>query len=640
MIWIICAVVCALMMALSLNASLQKDKGSMRIIPVLVCLFIAAYVIYIPIFLKLFDPLSALIGNFIHMLQVVTIDADFLEYNNIVIAEVGNPVFVKLYMVLMGTIHLVLPTTSAVTAVTVLFRCFSTIQLFFANRKRRPLYVFSELNERSLQFAQSLKGVKCDIVFANCNEDSLNNGNEVSRSYIFKEEPISDLKFKITGKKEIHLFCISDNEDESLTCSLELIERLSKIKESAQEHVHIYQFSKYEDFTVYIDSADEGALDVKCINEFETHIYKLFDEHPLFKYADGKIHLLLHGLSPINQVALKTAVWCGQLCGYDMKISVAGVNLKPQIDGLKISAPGIFSSRYDVNFYDCDSEKEVVDAIANHCADANYIIVSEENDNKTMDSGLLLRRLFYKLDPEYKYCPPIFCYVKEPAKFNIVKNLTTAETNPDRKMSYALTPFGSLDKVYTHKEFVDSDLEKIAKNVHLAYEDIFSDGPIDVKDALKRYNVFEVNKRSNRAAALHIRYKLNLIGLDYVDDADAQSVKMGDYFTEEHLEQLAVSEHDRWMAFLEAEGWTTSEKSDVEAYRASGISKGRHNCPLLKMHPYICEYDKLRELSTEIEGKDTTVYDKELILRIPDILGDKWKVSGKRFAIVPLNKDK
>ena len=90
------------------------------------------------------------------------------------------------------------------------------------------------------------------------------------------------------------------------------------------------------------------------------------------------------------------------------------------------------------------------------------------------------------------------------------------------------------------------------------------------------------------------------------------------------------------MAFLETEGWIPSIKEDVYLYRESGISKGRHNCPILKMHPYICEYEKLKDLSLDLEGKDTTVYDEELILRIPDILGDKWNVAGKEYKIIKL----
>ena len=203
-------------------------------------------------------------------------------------------------------------------------------------------------------------------------------------------------------------------------------------------------------------------------------------------------------------------------------------------------------------------------------------------------------------------------------------------------MSYNLTPFGSLDEIYTYEILVDSDLEKLAKNVHLAYEEIFSDGDINVKEALKRYNVFEVNKRSNRANALHIRYKLNTLGLDYTNDPNANEVRPEDFYTEEVLENMSVSEHNRWMAFLETEGWLPAEKNEVIAYRESGISKGRHNCPALKMHPYICAYEELKDLSLELEGKDTTVYDKELIIRIPDILGDKWNSSKKKFKIIKM----
>ena len=44
--------------------------------------------------------------------------------------------------------------------------------------------------------------------------------------------------------------------------------------------------------------------------------------------------------------------------------------------------------------------------------------------------------------------------------------------------------------------------------------------------------------------------------------------------------------------------------------------------------------DKLEELSLDLEGKDTRVYDYELIKKIPDILGDKWGYAKKKFKII------
>ena len=90
-------------------------------------------------------------------------------------------------MFILGALHMAVPAASALTAVTVLFRCFSSMQLFFANILKKPMFVFSELNERSLQLAKSLENIKCDIVFAGSTEDSLKNENESKVGFIFKD---------------------------------------------------------------------------------------------------------------------------------------------------------------------------------------------------------------------------------------------------------------------------------------------------------------------------------------------------------------------------------------------------------------------------------------------------------------------
>ena len=636
MLWIICAILSGLLIALSVATFIKKNKGSMRVVAVLVYLFLATYILYLPAYLESFDFFTGLLGDLVHVLQVATIDADFMEFYSVIQAGFDAKIIANVYSFIQAILHVALPTVSALTAVTVLLRCYSTVQLWFANKGKKQVFVFSEINDRSLSLAKSLKDIKCSIIFANSGEDAYSGYNEGSQKFIFKEEAIDQLKITTTGK-QVHFFCLSKDEDYSLGCTLRLIEKYREICEKDQQNVHIYQFSTSEDFAVFIDSAEKGMLDVQCINEYEKLVYKLFDEYPFPKYTDSKINLLLYGMQTINVVALKTAVWCAQLSGFTLTINVVGVNIDEKIENLKVATPNLFKEPYKINFYDCKSEKQTFDVISDKCIDSNYIIVGGTSDNQTMKTGIELRRLFYKKDEKFSNCPPIFCFVRDNAKTNILKNLATAETNAKRRMSYNLIAFGDHKDVYTYSQLVDSSIEKLAKNVHLAYEEIFSDGPIDVQDALRRYNVFEVNKRSNRANALHIRFKLNLLGLDYAEESQ-EDINLQDYYTEESLDKLAFSEHDRWRAFLESEGWTGAEKSEVEAYRESGISKGRHNCPILKKHPYICEFDKLYDLSMALEGKDTTVYDKELIVRIPDILSDKWNVSGKKYKIIKLEK--
>lgn len=636
MIWIICAVLAILALGLSVGVFLTRRSGSLDMLYILIGLFAATFLVYFPVFMVSYGLLSGCIGNLIHVLRVVTIDADFLEFYEAIKVGCNSRVLFTCYVVLMGIVHVLMPAVSAVSAVTVLFRCFSSVQLAFATSRKKPMFVFSEMNERSLLLAKSLKNIKCDIVFAGSEKDAISTEAIDGLRVIFQDESISELKLRSKRNKEVHLFCISENEDLSLTHCLQLVERLTKLPTPEQSHFHIYHFTKEEDFSAYIDSADKGALDVQCVNEYEMLIYKLLDQYPLYRHASNQIHVLLWGLRPINAIALRAIAWCGQLTGFETRISVVGCQLGGAKERLREKAPGLFDPRYRIAFYDCGSDQECMQTIREKCRDASYVIVAESGDNRTMERGMALRRLFYIEDEKFENCPPIFCYIREPVKTQIVSQLATAESNVKRKMSYDLIPFGSLADVYTYAKLVDSDLEKLAKNVHLTYEEIFSDGPIDVEDALRRYNIFEVNKRSNRANALHIRYKLNLLGLDYTDDPQAEPVQMQAYYTEEKMEQLARAEHDRWMAFLESEGWLPSAKNQVEAYKTSNISRGRHNCPVLKMHPYICPYEDLKELSEELEGKDTTVYDKELILRIPGILGDKWGISGKKYTITKI----
>lgn len=638
MIWVICAVLAVLAMVMAGFFGLNKRFGSLRVVYTLLFLAAATYIFYIPVLSSEYGGVPMIIGGLLNLFRVVSLETNYLDaYQMVWTGLADSPWLAELYLLLLGVIHITMPLVSALTAVTVFLKYFSAIQLRMIQRSKRPLFLFSEVNERTMCLAATLPK-KSKIIFCGCDEDTINSKNDTYRNYVFREESITDISVKHNALRDTYYILISADEDETLGASLELMQEMSQLSEEIQTKLHVFLFSEYQDYAVYVDSAEKGQLDVRCFSECDMLAYQLLDQYPLYRYAkDNVIHVLLHGLSPLNMAFLKAAAWCGQISGYTLKISALGIDIQDEIQELKHKAPSLFADMFHVDFYDCHSNLEIEQTIREHCADAGYIVIDCEMDNQTMETGIMLRRLFYRMDETFQNCPPIFCYIKDAAKYAVLKDLKTAESNPKRKMSYDLTPFGSLDALYVYEEIVDSNLEKLAQNVHLAYEEIFSDGPIDVANALKGYRTFEVNKRSNRANALHIRYKLGMLGLDYTLDSTARPMPFRQLLDDASLKKLAIAEHDRWMAFLAAEGWTVATAEEVEAYRASGISRGRHNCPLLKMHPYICEYEKLEELSMHLEGKDTTVYDAELITRIPDILGDKWNVSGKKFKIIKAN---
>ena len=225
--------------------------------------------------------------------------------------------------------------------------------------------------------------------------------------------------------------------------------------------------------------------------------------------------------------------------------------------------------------------------------------------------------------------------IRDHEKQAMVGQLKTPHTKAERRVSYQLTPFGDRREILSYENLVHEPLDGLSKSVHMAYSEIFAPGGrIDVEAELENYNSLEVNKRANRANAMHIRYKLALLGLDYTDREDVPEVDLNDYLTEDKLEILQRAEHDRWMAFHQSEGWTGATMEEVRAYREAGLRPRSHKCDLMKMHPYISDFDELKEKSEILEGKDTTVYDRDLITKIPDILHNKWNISDKKYRII------
>ena len=81
---------------------------------------------------------------------------------------------------------------------------------------------------------------------------------------------------------------------------------------------------------------------------------------------------------------------------------------------------------------------------------------------------------------------------------------------------------------------MDSELEKIAIQIHLSYD------PEDKN--LQRYNLREYNKRSSRASALHIKYKLYSILEDKYTNNMRNNLKL---FREIYSKKIT-----RWIRYI------------------------------------------------------------------------------------------
>ena len=291
--------------------------------------------------------------------------------------------------------------------------------------------------------------------------------------------------------------------------------------------------------------------------------------------------------------------------------------------------PEVLNSGYDINFFEANIDSvECESILKTHCNDANYIVVCRENDNLNLRTALFLRKYFYKMNHNYLNKPFISLYINSNERNIAIKNIK------EKNIRYDLYPFGSDMELYTYQELIESKLENLAKNVHLAYAEIFNEGTsIDLKKELQNYNKLEVTKKSNRAAALNIQYKLWQMGYEYTEEEHVDEIEeLRIYLNGEDIEEFARVEHDRWMAFYRTEGWSTVSVEDVKTEGYQRLSNNGKST-LLMMHPDICPYEEIKSRCEIIGREDTTKYDKLLIQYIPDIIGDKWGNMSKKYKI-------
>lgn len=645
-LWLTCFILSLLLLVTSAVVFFTKKIGIMRFLYAVAGGFMSVYFVYIPLYIARYDLVPALLGNFLKVLKVITLDENVMESCEFVRQFSGqygpvHEVFGFVYEILLVIIHLLLPLLFTMTAVTLLMQCVSRLRLGFMRKSKKAQHIFSEVNYKSTLLAKDIRKQhpKDSIIFLEKDKEKDHADLRESLHCTILNENIENIHSQ-AKKRQVHYYCISANEEENINSALAILDDLQALPVQVQKRFKLYLFSTAPITEPMVDSLEKGMVELNVINEYQSVAYQLLQEHLLLDAADEdkKISLLLCGFREVNRELIRAASWCSCLPGYRLKIRVVGDISEDQQADFKAACPGLFQGDHDIAFIRCTNDRHLQSVLAGPCADAGYIVVAEETETKTVERAVQLRRFYYRNDPHFAHAPKIFAHIENKDRAAAVARLQTAHNNPARRAYYQIIPFGGADQVYTYHNITDSSLEWLSKNVHLEYDYTYlalqgKQAQQNVDAQLQEYNRFEVNKRSNRTNALHIRYKLAYLGLDCVPaDPEKNSGQLLQEDTallqsrlnETELYKLMVAEHERWQAFHESEGWRTASIRQVQAYTQAGLSGGTHKCALLQMHPYICDFEDLKSRAELLEKEDSTIYDRTLIENIPAI------ISGQR----------
>lgn len=525
-------------------------------------------------------------------------------------------------------------------------------------KMRKDVYYFSELNERSFMLAQSIKEHKPSamLVFCNYEGGSLGHLTNSAKEHGFTLLKASQLTQLHKTKRCRWFFEISDNMDTNLDNTKALIQAFTLQPANYNfNSIKIFLFSDQTEAEIVLNSINKMGLEVVIINEKTAIAYDLLYQKPLYlAIKDKLLSIAIIGSDSIAVELLKACVWCGQL-GDDSSLNIRVVDQQAGYcrNVLQKDCPELLNGEYDISFVDADIHTiELEHALGQYCADANYIMVCAGDDEQTIKTALYLRSYYIKNSPDFHKEPIICAAIYNQTKSMYAREFTAIHREHiDKKgwdfasqsaQNYNIFPFGSQNSIYSYDFLLNSEIEKLALNGHAVYELSFSENQASEDEIRKSYHISETDKRSSRANAIHIKYKLFALGYQVnaaIGEPDCSDELIKRLKDPQTLLKLTQLEHLRWNAFVRSEGYVGASAQDACIYKQ--YTNNSHKHLRAKMHACICTWDELDEIS-RVFGSDFKESDKNFISKIPYILGildDKQiNISSCRYGITAIKQ--
>lgn len=450
----------------------------------------------------------------------------------------------------------------------------------------KELYVFSELNDKSLALATDIRknNKKAAIVFMDVFDDHAESMSELIeeaqklRAICFDKDILTIVPRKHSRRTPVFFFAIGLDEAENLNQSLKLIENYKN-----RPNTHVYIFSTQIGGELLLTSVDKGAVKVRRINEVQSLVNRVLYERGelLFNSArqtpEGpkRICAVVVGMGNHGTEMLKALTWFGQMDGYQLEIhafdrdplaeekftAMAPELMSPDYNGVNVPGEAqyriVIHSGIDVNTVAFADE-------ISKLTDTTYVMIALGNDDVNVKTAVDMRMYFERM----KIHPVIQSII-----YNTHQKKALQGIKNYRGTSYDIEFIGDLESSYTQAVIIGSELEEDALSRHLKW------------GKEEEFWTYQYNYRSSVASAIHMvaRIKCGIPGAD----------KKEEDLTEEEQRTIEVLEHRRWNAYMRAEGYVFSGSKD----KASRNDLG-------KMHHDLVDFSSLSE---EEKRKDSKV---------------------------------
>lgn len=543
-----------------------RNKAEVRIAPVtfLLCaVFIANTLMFIPLYYDFFgndENFSLLFKTIVvsihNAIRLFIVDCDFEMVRDMV------PDTSRLLYYIYTCHAAILFLISPILTFGFIFSFFRNVSAHrrYAVNFRKDVYIFSEVNEKTVELASSIKNRFNDsvIVFTNFSEENgeLDRLKKV-KAITFKKD-ICSLNFMFhSRKKSINFMLLGNDEAVNTEYALEIIRKYNKRK-----NTQVYVLSDDVEGELLLNSVAAGEIKVRRIGSALTMIYSILQDKgkELFDDAipdkDGKskcISAVIVGMGTYGSEMVRTLAWFCQMDGYKAEINAFDRN--PDAENIFSDiCPELMDEKHNNKFDDHGEAQYKICIHSGINADtiqfqreirkinnATYVFIALGDDELNIRTGIKLRMIFEQIGIN----PKIRAVVENPEK---KKSLCDMKNHSGQ--AYDVEYVGSADKIYSYDNIFNSELEQeaLARHLHWGEEEDFWK--------------YEYNYRSSMASALHKRMKIhcNIPGAEKAPQERSQR----------ELWDLRYLEHRRWNAYMRSEGY-------IYAPKRNNLAK-THNC--------------------------------------------------------------
>ncbi len=624
MIWKICfAMAILFVLAGTVVYIICRKRGASRIQYLGAGVFLASAAMCFPVMNMQENAGIALTMCISHSIRMFVVDTGADDILSMLTRDMLGSMLLP-YKMLAATLYLLAPVFTLGVVLQYFSNTFERLRMCL--KKKHDLYIFSELNTRSLEIATDMwscakkAGRRLEIVFC-CSDkkDSVNMDQEKSArklNAVLLPEEIIHVRLN-SQRRRVNYYIISEDDDANVDQTLKMIHDMTggsawyNKQRLCQRNVTLHCYAINAEAEILLDAKDKQDLKVVLVDEVRDAVYEQLYEYPLYmnqmKTGGAKqntLTLLIVGGGKAGCEFLKAAVWSGQMISYKLNIhlfDLEGTNLQERLEE---ECPELLAE--EGNYQICIHEGDVFSGTMQSELDAlgqvDYCVSALGDDERSIRAAVWMRRHFCA---KTGYTKPFICaYVQSLAKKMAVSELSE-NTRRKTSLSYEIVPFGCGGVYYGNESDAAFVLEYLGLGVQSHYFRLNRGSDAESRRyAVQNFYEKQGNRRSSIANGMHINTKLWEMGYGILRvpengeelECYRRCVKAVDFA--EILASLSETEraayynleHERWMAYVRTEGWRLASNggrtlAEIRACYELYCEEFKNQNYLAKMHP-------------------------------------------------------